>query len=296
MTRRAAPALVLTLAFAAAAAAQSPTGAQKKALEQAFKNAPFTALIDLPIVNSMVVFPSGDIDAEVYREKLKFPPSIRKGERATIRTIEVDGDSIEVIIHRGGMMSFLNRNHYKNIAWDAYQVGSRIKIAFGRRLTASDVTPTVVARALSGVLAIDAHPVAVQAAKTGLPPAAPPEAPAAELVAVEVQPSRARPGETVQLIIRVRVGGLAPGRRMEIVEERQLLFDGRPLFSTPRRAAESWANGLHTMTLAFPLPGQAPAGAYTFAGTVRTPLGVETREAIFVVSVVAGSGAGPPVE
>ncbi|MGE3843371.1 MAG: hypothetical protein AB7I50_17510 [Vicinamibacterales bacterium] len=284
MTRTAGAIAALMLGLASASAAQVSVDDQRKALEQALKNATFTALIDLPIVKSMVVFPSGDLDVKVYREKLKFPPSIQKGERATIRKVEVEKDRIAVLVHNGGMSSFLNRNHYKNVAWDAYRVGSRIEIPFGRRLTAADLTPEALARTLAGVMTIDAFPVRAQAPAPAPVPARPAERTLVELIAVEVQPARARPGDELALTIRVRIGGLASGRTLEIVEERQLSFNGRPLFSTPRRAVESWGNGLHIMTYRFPLPDGAPDGVYTFTGSIRSPLGADSREALFTVS------------
>ena len=263
---------------------QPPTKQEKKALAKQLEGARIKAKIDLPLLRGMVVYPNGELDARIYREKLsKFPVSIHRYETALLRQIAIKKNTIEVLLNVGGLPR-ANRNVLK---WtDPYKAGSRIKIEFGRELTSQDMRPEVVVTALANVLEIDGFPA--PAAQPARPPAAQPPAtlalPEVSLQGIEIQPPKLDAGETILLIMRIEVKGMIGANRIEVAEDRQLFLDGRALFAAPRSQTEAWGNGIHTTKLEFRVPASAKAGIYTFRATVRSGAGSASRDAVFVVT------------
>ena len=108
--------------------------------------------------------------------------------------------------------------------------------------------------------------------------------PEVSLQGIEVQPPKVAAGETILLIMRIGVKGMIGENRIEVAEERKLFFDGRPLFQAPHVVKEARGNGIHTRSRKFTIPASAPPGVYTFEATVRSGAGVESKEAVFVVT------------
>ncbi len=271
--------------------AQEPTKQQKKALEKRLEGSQIKAKIDLPLVKGMVVYPNGELDARIYREKLSnFPVSIHRFETALLRDVLVKDKRIEVKLNAGGL-----RGHSRNVLkWtDPYKAGTTIKIEFGRKLTSQDLDPAIVVSALRSIVEIDGFSAAaVQPAQNPavqLPaPATTFAVPEVSLQGIEVQPPKVAPGETVGLIMLIGVKGMVGENRIEVAEERQVFLDGRPLLSAPRVETAAWGNGTHTRSREFAIPAAAPPGVYTFKATVRSGAGVDSKEAVFVVTPSLG--------
>ncbi len=266
---------------------QAPTKQEKKALEKKLEGTRITAKIDLPLLRSMVVYPNGEMDARIYREKLsKFPVSVHRFETATLRDISIKDDRLEVSINAGGLPR-ANRNVLK---WtDPYKAGTRIRIEFGRKLRSQDMDPGVVVTALANIMEIEGFDVAavrpVQAqVEQGSAPPATLALPTVRLQAIEVQPPRLAQGQTIQLIMWIDVKGMIGANRIEVAEELQIFFNGRPLLDPPRIQTEAWGNGNHSITRKFTIPATTEAGIYTFAATVRSGAGSASKEAVFVVT------------
>ena len=267
--------------------AQEPTKQQKKALKKRLEGSQIKAKIDLPLLRSMVVYPNGELDVRIYREKLsKFPVSIHRFETALLRDISVKEKRIEISINVGGLPR-TNRNVLK---WtDPYKAGTRIKIEFGRKLTPQDMDPLVVVAALKNVVEIDgwaatALPPTQGPARASSGPATTLALPEVGLQGIEIQPPKLRAGQTITLIMRIEVKGMVGANRIEVAEERQLFFDGRPLFAKPRVQTQAWGNGIHTTNFEFALPASAQPGIYTFQAAVRSGAGIAGKEAVFVVT------------
>ncbi len=89
------------------------------------------------------------------------------------------------------------------------------------------------------------------------------------LITARVLPTVFKPGMGVQLNVSFEVAGMAATELLEVVEERQLFFEGRPLFSAPRAGTSRWGNGSHATTLEFRFPDSAAPGIYVFLVTLR---------------------------
>ena len=238
----------------------------------------------------MVVYPNGELDARIYRKKLTGRGvSVHRFETARLRDVLVKDKRIEVKINYGGLGGRVGGRGPTGSSSDYSKLGTTIRIEFGRKLTSQDLDPAIVVSALRSIIEIDGFSApAVQPAQD---PAVQPPAPATtfavpevSLQGIEVQPPKVAPGETVRLIMLIGVKGMVGENRIEVAEERQVFLDGRPLFSAPRVETAAWGNGTHTRSREFAIPAAAPPGVYTFKATVRSGAGVDSKEAVFVVT------------
>lgn len=99
----------------------------------------------------------------------------------------------------------------------------------------------------------------------------------------EIQPPELRPGEKLQVNSILEVSGLNEGSAVNITLERQLMFQDKPLFSTPKTETQQLTNGQHTIHFEFSVPSSAASGAYKFITTLHAMGADTTRETLFVI-------------
>jgi hypothetical protein len=285
-------ALLIAFAFPTTAAAGSPaqsdcTDAQKKELERYLVGRTITAKIDLPVVNypGLWVYWNGQYDVESYAESLEFAPAaVLQGESARIDSLRITGSWIGVNVNGNGMHPVNNQQAKLSSMSreELFRRGSQVAVTFGRDLTESDCRIESVLRALSGVMDVagtgadDPEPdlPGTLIGPSGTGGAVGGESPGVSiatlrLITARVLPTVFKPGTGVQLNVSFEVAGLAANELLEVVEERQLFFEGRPLFSAPRSGTSRWGNGSQATTLEFRFPDSAAPGIYIFLVTLR---------------------------
>ena len=279
--------------------------AAEDALNARFKGKRATTKIDLPWRRSLYVDPQGRHDEQRYYERIRASEKVlRAGETLPIHRLEIDDDHINVCLG-GPQCGQAWKPKSSKTVFVFGGPGYRIEIEFGRQLTARDATPEAVLKALSQVLVIEGEaapsefstaavlgggpaagaPALPQAAAEPATPEAPVGAarPAAAstlaLLSAEVQPTTAAPGAKLELIAHFEVGGGS----LPVTEERQLLYDGRPLLSSPATTTQDWPPGRHTTEVEFALPAGAAVGVYTYRLTLRGGGKEQSKEALFQV-------------
>ena len=292
--------IVCLLAASLSGQGARPTKPQIEEINRQFKDRLITAKMDLPIVRSVYVTPSGEYDEARYRERLAMqPPSIPRDDTATLTKIEVEKDTIHVLINRGGMRP----PHGKVLAVFGGRKarGARIEIEFHRPVSAADLTPETIVRAVSRIITIQGMDASVAMARpdellapvaTSAPAAASgitatasaPASPDLQVFSAEVKPMRLRAGETLDLVVHYEVRGLAGNAQVAVIEERQLVFDGQPLFTQPVSETLQRGNGRHASSFAFKVPATAKPGIYTFTVTVRAAKTTAAKEALFQIT------------
>jgi len=262
-------------------------------LNKLFKGKTITAKMDLPLIRSVYVTPEGSIDQARYRKRLvKQDPSILLGETAELRKIKVKSDVVHVLINGGGMSGFTMGPGSKLLT-SRKKAGSRIEIEFDRKLTMQDLTQEMLLKAVSKVISIQGfEAVAVDARpdetfSLDSPPKTTPAPVASQLhvsiLAAEVEPLKPRPGQTISLITSFEISGLASGQTRSIAIGRQLIFQGKPLFSNELVNRGSYGNGHHKATFQMTLPTSASPGVYTYITQIREPQNSEQKETLFVI-------------
>lgn len=285
---------------------------EEQALNERFAGKMATAKINIPIVRSLYVRPDGSFDERRYYERVKkFPTGLKAGESAKLQRIVVERDGIALCLHRQcGLPRMAVR---RTTLFTSKRKTARVLIELGRPVTAADLEPDAVLRAIQRVLSIegeqpptDFSPDALLAglaepaggatgaqesagvAGGSLPAGAEGGSEGVELAAVdpelrvlsaEVDPPRASPGESIALVAHFAVSGST----LPITEERQILVEGRALLSQPRASTADWAPGNHTSRLELELPHTARPGIYVFRLTLRGGGLEQTKEALFEV-------------
>ena len=306
--------LVAVLVAATPAVCRGQTGPctkeQQRQVESFLEGRTATAKIDLPLDNhaGLWVYWNGEFDVELYAQSLtKAPVSVPRGRAGTIVDVSFGRNEINVDVNgRGTYVNSRAAERVQVSPEEAYRMGSRIAVTFGRRLTEQDCRIESVVLALDGVVAIaGAEAIVERAARAaGLLPPAPtaetvgrvpaaadrpaattptPAQPNVALLAAEVQPMELAPGDEVKLSVHFQLAGLAPGTTTSVLEERQLYFQDRPLFSDARSATRSWPDGTHTTTFSFQFPESASAGVYRFVVSIQTLGQTLEKDAAFVV-------------
>jgi hypothetical protein len=269
------------------------TDAEKENLKRYFTGEGIVPKIDFPVAEALVVVWNGDYDREFYLKTLRIgPPAVLRGERATIREVEVKKDNVVLNVNDGGRVFEFD---WKDADKERlFEMGTRIQIHFGRKLTSTDVRPEKIVQALRNVATvegeaetrrIESRPDEVFGADEpapALPPAT--SEPELELIAVEVQPAVARKGDKVAVKISVRLAGLPSTDQPVGIDVRlQVFFGDKALLSSPRRDALQKGNGLHTHEIQFPIPLSAQPGPYTFQVGVNTDFAESAREVVLLV-------------
>jgi hypothetical protein len=273
------------------------TEAEKENLKRTFTGKAIVPKIDFPVAEALVVVWNGDYDREFYLKTLRIgPPSILRGERATIREVEVRKDNVVLNVNgRGSVFAFDWKDANKQRLFD---LGTRIQIHFGRKLTSTDVRPEKIVEALRNVATIEGEAATSTIEsrpdeKFGdgttapvVPPPTPPSVrePKVELVAVEVQPAVIRKGEKVTVKLSFQVTGLSSAEDTIAVDVRlQVFFDSKTLLTTPRKDSLQKGNGLHTHEIQFPIPDSAQPGPYTLQVWLVTDFGQWGRDVVLLV-------------
>jgi hypothetical protein len=156
-------------------------------------------------------------------------------------------------------------------------------------VAATPAATAVPAPPASGPKPTASHPAvapAAQPAKTAPSAAVGATAPSrviVEVVSAEVTPTRLRAGDKLALTVHYDVSGLPPRTEASIVEQRQLMFDGKPLFTRALSQTVHRPNGRHSSTFDFNVPGAAKPGVYVFTVTVRAGDVSATKEALFQI-------------
>ena len=273
------------------------TEGEKESLKRHFTGKGIIAKVDFPVAEALVVVWNGDYDREFYLNTLKIgPPSVLRGERATIREVEVRKDNVVLNVNGGGSVFAFD---WKDAGKQRlFELGTRIQIHFGRKLTSTDVRPEKIVQALRNVATVEGE----EAARTieskpdevfgdGTPPPAVPQAtsqpetePEVELIGVEIQPAVTQKGEKVAVRLSFQVSGLSSADATAGMDVRlQVYFGGKPLLNNPRKDALQKGNGLHTHEIQFPIPLSAQPGPYTFQIWLVTDYAESAREVVLLV-------------
>jgi len=269
------------------------TEEEKENLKRYFTGKGIVPKIDFPVAEALVVVWNGDYDREFYLKTLRIgPPSVLRGERATIRTVEVKKDNVVLNVNGGGrVFEFDWKGADKG---RLFELGTRIQIHFGRKLTSTDVRPEKIVQALRNVASVEGEAETRQIESTpdevfgadGPAPVLPPAASESELelVAAEVQPAVVRRGDKVAVKVSIRVAGLSSADQTIAIDVRlQVYFGDVALLSDPRRDALQMGNGLHSHEIQFPIPQSAKPGPYTFQVWVTTDFAESARDVVLLV-------------
>lgn len=140
--------------------------------------------------------------------------------------------------------------------------------------------------AVQTILAACAYNPKVELQPENAPPgaqAAPAASAAVALLGVELQPTEVRRGGKVAVITRYEVSGLIGAATQPVTEERQIYFEGAPLFKQPNTVTSDRRNGRSETTFEFTLPAAAEAGVYTVEVTLRASGTESIQKVLFVV-------------
>ncbi|MEW6367344.1 MAG: hypothetical protein AB1714_22150 [Acidobacteriota bacterium] len=289
-------ALCLVLSSSSLLQAGLATEAEKENLKRYLTGKAIVPKVDFPVAEALVVVWNGDYDREFYLKTLRIgPPSVLRGERATIREVEVRKDNVVLNVNSGGSVFAYDWKDAEKQR--LFELGTRIQIHFGRKLTSTDVRPEKIVQALRNVATVEGE-VTADAMESrpdekfgdgAPPPVVPPpppqpgSEPKVELVAAEVQPAEIRKGEKVTVKLSFQVAGLASAQETAVNVRLQVLFDGNALLTNPRKDALQKGNGLHAHEIQFPIPGSAQPGSYTFQVWLVTDFGQWGRDLVLLV-------------
>ncbi len=96
-----------------------------------------------------------------------------------------------------------------------------------------------------------------------------------------MQPAEINPGEKLNVTSLVEVSGISGS--LEINLERQIVFENKPLFTTPKVQSQKLTNGSHKIVFEITIPSNAHPGSYKFVTTLRAA-GIESqKETLFLV-------------
>lgn len=248
-----------------------------------------TAKIDLPLRAGMVVYENGEIDFAIYKKKLnQSMVSVHRYERAKITKLERKSSELRLRLNYGGRSTFLNS---KRGRWDRTSknyLGTTIHIKYDHPLSAEDLRPESVARALRDVLEISGISL-VPAAVPAVPPP-PTQIPGtdanrgAELLSIEAHPSRVNRGQALNLNVHFEVESATNKNPISIIISRQVYKGETPLFSAPRTQQGFWTTGIHSAKFSLPVPQKTAPGIYRFKASLSYDGNTSEREVLFEVT------------
>ena len=288
-------ALLLLIGFVwalliASPATANPIGDAQKQANEFFKNRTWTAKLPFETSGRYFMDPSGQPLGEkkqgrrrglgIGQRDVAFPVGF-EGRGTYIR---VDGSDREVVVtlqkKRGPTMH-----------------SARMYIQYGRDISADDLAPEAIARALSPYVAfeginpdrefadaVEALEAASDTASTRTAPtASSTDVPAAvSALQVTVLPERVVGGGEAVLELTFDVGG-TPGTTTDVFESRTLSFDGSRLPSFPVERNQSREPGRHTSRYRQVIPAGASPGVYTLKGEVCAATDCVSRLVTFEV-------------
>lgn len=275
------------------------TEQQKEALKRYFTGKRITPKIDLPVLDALWVIWNGTYDRENYLKMLKnAPPSVLRGQTAIIRSVEVKEDHVVLNVNRGG--SILDFEYRGASPERLFELGCRIQVHFGRKLTEADVQSVKILNALAEVAQIEGEqmPDTTAAARPEEVFAVTPEAdstagayevpavsedPKVEFLGADANPAQVSPAESMRIAAHAEVAGIGSGDKIPVEIRFQLFKDGKALLSTPRLLNEEWGSGRNSAFLDFTVPRSATAGPYMFSVTLKAAGREQTREVVFLI-------------
>lgn len=263
-----------------------------KAARQHFGKKRYEVLIPLLAVSAIraaLILPEGRFDPQIYADWVGDSPnahfSLKAGQIGKRFYVGVKEKKNRIII-------FLCKGR------GACMKPSYLVLEYSRPLTPADLAPENIVAATSQILKIEGEslgggfePEAVladvtEAEPVALSPADSAAAAAAASVTVysaQVEPTEVGPGTDIQLIIHFEVADLPAGAAVPLVEEHQIMFEGRSLFTIPLTYRESWTNGRHNSTIELTIPPNAEPGAYTFIAQIGRQGQLQRKSALFLV-------------
>lgn len=271
--------------------------AAAKATNEAFSTTSYEAKMDLRRYAHFYVLPDGSPSTKKGKKKqgrggegaIQFDDGVKVGSGDV-------GESIRVYPKGDQVWVGFNKKRGKTMN------PAIVHILYGRPVTADDITPEKIARAVSSVAIIrgfepgediaDAFDEALAAAGVRSKEVAPsvassgatPSATASSgsaLVSLQVrtEPATARAGGEVELILEYEVR--SPGGEIEAVETRTLSLAGAALPGYPVIDRLMRGAGLFTSSFRQPIPPSAKSGTYTLKGEVCVAGDCISRSATF---------------
>ena len=306
-------ALGLTLAFSVIAptdvAGAKSLGAAKKAARQQIRDWTFVPKVPLGMAGVYQVNPDGT-PTDDQQGKVFWLKGTHIGANKRVHTPRTCMDEGKTYRRQGkgtmAGMAFLDFEVHSKEVQLALFTCVRFKIRYGRKVTAADLDPNAIAKALSGYFRIRGPGVTKpgdalkklesalaanhSASGTAVPPAtksranpfAPSSAgPQVATLQVEALPAAVTHGETVELILRFELAG--PPGAIDLVETHTLLFDGHPLPNYPKSRATRRSAGRHESLIPQKIPGAASPGVYKFKAEVCIADDCRSRAVTFEV-------------
>jgi hypothetical protein len=282
------PALVASLA--AADADKQDLKEAARAVTEAFEGHSFTAKVNLRRYGHHFVTPSGEPHPSKGKKQGRGGEgSIQLDSGVKVRAGEV-GHTIAVMVKgKEQVLVLFNRKPHAKLN------PATIHVLYDRQVTVDDLTPEKMALAVESLVEIEGYePGAAVAAAfdqvldSGEEPAgadAPaPMATAPTVVSLRArsEPSSARAGEEVALVLEYEVA--APSGPVTATETRSLSLDGRMMPTYPVSERVERRGGVFVSTYRQPLPRTAAPGTYAFEGEVCVAGDCISRTVTFEVS------------
>jgi len=266
--------LFALLATSGNAADKATLKAAAKQTNKAFADVSFVAKMDLRRYVDHYVLQDGSPAPQKKKKQGKDPKksTIQLDDGVKVHQGET-GHSLAVYVKKDKIVVGLNKKPGAKLN------PTLVHILFERELTAEDLAPARIARALTSVVEIAGYePGAdvaaafddtLQSAEVAAPVApapASPQKPTVNRLDVSTGVGQIHAGESVELRLVYEIE--APSGTVAVTETRTLTIGGELIPSYPVRDDLSRAPGRYTSNYRQPLPGSAARGVYEFKGEV----------------------------